>query len=257
MPTDNPKVSAYVPQSIKDRLKAFREERDISESQALILILAEYFGMPEALVRSHQGNHAAGVTLARIEVLEEKLASLTVPQSSLPSGLLEKIDQLSLSISFFAERLEALEQSSLLSELKSELKESDSVLPQEDEKAPNQLNLLDLAEDGQAIRENASSSQWVFIESDLSGLPDELLEEIKPISASKLSTLRFKLNKDTVSKAKGEKLGEAFIEWTRKKDPDGIAWKYVELPSKGYLPAHELSSELKSRLLVWIEENLK
>lgn len=256
MPTDNPKVSAYVPQSIKDRLKAFREERDISESQALILILAEYFGMPEALARSPQGNHAGGVTLARIEALEERLASLATPQSSVPSDLLEKIDQLNLAVSFFAERLEALEQSSLLSGLKSEPKESDPVLLQEDEKSPNQL-ALDLAEDGQPIREDVSSSHWVFIESTPSGLPSEPLGEIKPIPASKLSTLRFKLNKDTVSKAKGEKVGEAFIEWSRKKDPDGIAWKYVESPFKGYIPAGELSSELKSKLLEWVEENIK
>jgi hypothetical protein len=32
MGTDNPKVSAYVPQSLKDRLKGFREERNISKN---------------------------------------------------------------------------------------------------------------------------------------------------------------------------------------------------------------------------------
>lgn len=78
MGTDNPKVSAYVPQAIKDRLKKFRKERDdMPESQAVTIILAEYFQMPEVLGRSPEGLIAGGVTLARMEALEEKVANLT------------------------------------------------------------------------------------------------------------------------------------------------------------------------------------
>jgi hypothetical protein len=74
MVTDNPKVSAYVPQTLKDRLKEFRAERDnISESQAVTIILAEYFQMPEVLGRSLEMASMGGVTLARMEALEEKL----------------------------------------------------------------------------------------------------------------------------------------------------------------------------------------
>lgn len=77
MGTDNPKVSAYVPQAIKDRLKQFRDEQKLSESQAVTVILAEYFGMTQALVRSPEGLTAQGVTLFRMEALEKKLAKLT------------------------------------------------------------------------------------------------------------------------------------------------------------------------------------
>jgi hypothetical protein len=74
MGTDNPKVSAYVPQAIKDRLKEFRKERDnISESQAVTIILAEYFQMPEVLGRSPEMASTGGVTLGRMEALEGRL----------------------------------------------------------------------------------------------------------------------------------------------------------------------------------------
>jgi hypothetical protein len=73
MGTNNPKVSAYVPQSIKDRLTEFREERNLSESQAVTIILAEYFQMPEVLGRSLEATGMGGVTLGRMEALEERL----------------------------------------------------------------------------------------------------------------------------------------------------------------------------------------
>jgi hypothetical protein len=75
MTTDNPKVSAYVPQVLKERLKQFREERGISESQAVTIILAEYFQIPEVLGCSPERGVVGGVTLGRIEVLEERLAN--------------------------------------------------------------------------------------------------------------------------------------------------------------------------------------
>ena len=45
MPTENPKVSAYVPQPIYDHLLAFKADRNLSVSQAVIAILEEYFGL--------------------------------------------------------------------------------------------------------------------------------------------------------------------------------------------------------------------
>lgn len=77
MGTDNPKVSAYVPQVLKDRLKQFTEEHSLSESQAVTTILGQYFGIAPALGRLSEGLLAKGVTLAQMEVFEVKLASLT------------------------------------------------------------------------------------------------------------------------------------------------------------------------------------
>ena len=43
MPTENPKISAYVPRNVYDHLLAFKSDRGLSVSQAVIVILEEYF----------------------------------------------------------------------------------------------------------------------------------------------------------------------------------------------------------------------
>ena len=45
MPTENPKVSGYIPQSVYDQLIKFKAERGLSVSQAVTTILEEYFGL--------------------------------------------------------------------------------------------------------------------------------------------------------------------------------------------------------------------
>ena len=85
MPTDNPKVSGYVPQAVYDRLIQFKDEQGVSVSQAVTIVLAEYFGI-ETEIDSPVA--VGGVTLARLEALEEKFSQLftekTVAQN-LPS----------------------------------------------------------------------------------------------------------------------------------------------------------------------------
>lgn len=257
MPTDNPKVSAYVPQVLKNRLKDFREERDdISESQAVTIILAEYFQMPEALGRSLSGSSVGGVTLARMEALEEKLATLAVPPSSIPTELLGKIEQLDALVESLEKRIETLERVGLLSRLRSELKEADLVAAAKElEEVISQGELL-LEPDILPTNESADNKQLELIESTSSNLLGEPLEEISPVLGIKLSKLRFGLSESRVSAMKKKMSLEEFTEWTRDKDPDHIAWKYVESPSKGYVPAEDLSDELKSSLLKWIKENI-
>lgn len=45
MSTENPKISAYVPQVVFDRFKKYQEERGISMSQAVLEIFTHYFGL--------------------------------------------------------------------------------------------------------------------------------------------------------------------------------------------------------------------
>ena len=45
MPTENPKVSGYIPQVVFDQLMQFKAERGLSVSQAVTTILEEYFGL--------------------------------------------------------------------------------------------------------------------------------------------------------------------------------------------------------------------
>jgi hypothetical protein len=196
------------------------------------------------------------VTLARLEALEEKLASLVVPPSSIPSELLEKIDQLSLSVESLERRLELVEHSGLLNRLKSELREADLLAAaKEIEEVITQGDLV-LEEASVPIDEEASNRQLELIDPVLSNLPSEPLEEIKPIPGTKLSEVRFGRGKDTLSGVKRKMSPERFTQWTREQDPDKIAWKYVESPSKGYVPDDELPSELRSSILKWIKENL-
>ena len=62
MPTENPKVSGYIPQVVYDQLMQFKSERGLSSvSQAVTAILEEYFGLGKV-------DH----TSQRLEVVEGK-----------------------------------------------------------------------------------------------------------------------------------------------------------------------------------------
>jgi hypothetical protein len=76
MPTDNPKISLYVPQQIYNRFKSFQEERKLSMSQAGIVIIAEYFGIEETIKEITEGTTIGGVTLAEFEQLKQKIEEL-------------------------------------------------------------------------------------------------------------------------------------------------------------------------------------
>jgi len=77
MPTDawfkaNPKISGYVPQTVYDCLMKFKDERGVSISQAVTVVLAEYFGVNHQVDQLSLG----GVTLAQINSLEQRLTNL-------------------------------------------------------------------------------------------------------------------------------------------------------------------------------------
>ncbi len=78
MPTDNPKISLYVPQQIYDRFKPFQEEKKLSMSQAGIVILAEYFGIEETIKEIIEGTTIGGVTLVEFEQLKQRVTKLEI-----------------------------------------------------------------------------------------------------------------------------------------------------------------------------------
>jgi hypothetical protein len=43
MPTENPKISAYVPKVVHDAFREYQQKRGLSMSQAAIEIFVEYF----------------------------------------------------------------------------------------------------------------------------------------------------------------------------------------------------------------------
>ena len=77
---------------------------------------------------------------------------------------------------------------------------------------------------------------------------------INPVPGQLLSIKRLGLSKNAASESKKRYSVDKFAEWSQKQDPDHIPW--IPNPKgRGYIPKNELSSELKSKLLKWIENN--
>jgi hypothetical protein len=257
MGTKNPKVSAYVPQALKQRLNAFRNKdkpNAIPESQAVIIILAEYFQMPEVLGQSPEGSQVGGVTLARMEALEQEFSGFT-------KSVEQRLQELAESIKKLSEpRVDQSKPKEEVIDIQQAISQPSELLPSG---KPIQLELHQVEElsDSSLLTELPTKVEEVEEKNELaislqSEPASELQEEIKPIPGTKLSEIRFGRGKDTLSGVKRKMTLERFTEWTREQDPDKIAWKYVDSPTKGYIPADELPSELKRKLLTWIKENI-
>lgn len=268
MGTDNPKVSAYVPQALKARLKEFKEELDISESQAVIIILAEYFQMPEVLGRPPESGAAGGVTLARMEALEERLTSFAESVEKRLQEIAELVKKTGeLPVGHSEPRPELQEISTDkhhdgITELSGLPGESPADLPVEEpiqQVVQSSEPIVGIPDEPPSIsaisQENAVESRESGQDEPSSELSSSLPTEqlFKPFSA-KLIAHRFNVDRSAISKMKGSKTEEQFGEWTSSKDPDGIAWKLTE-DGKNYIPASELDSELLGKLLEWLEEN--
>jgi len=273
MPTNNPKVSAYLPQHVFNQLKVFAEEHKLSMSQAATVVFANYFGIDYSVNQSSLPTD--GLTIARVEALEQKVSIYCDSNiaSSANSELLGRLRQLTEYIQQIDSRLKAVEDKSSGKEKHKPLK-SNANLSQQDEGAPLQLSLdekpVQLSESTQnlelktAVDQGQVSSLPTELPSSLntenvelhSGVtPTELLSELlfKPLPA-KVVAKRLGYHPDSLTKIKREKTEEDFAELSIKKDPDNIAWKFIQ-EGRGYLPAIELSSELQSKLLKWIKKN--
>ena len=218
MPTTNPKVSGYVPQNIYNRLQDFCNEKNLSISQGITAILTQYFDLGQV----DQKNTTNGLPMERLELLERE----------------------------FKDFKQFVEQHLQISDIHTQ--NCFEVVRSEPKIDHSKLNLLEPGDSllsslpSELPREQASSSV----------VQSELLKQITPITGVKLSISRFGLSKDTVAQAKRNKNAKDFNNWTKKCDPDGIPWKWVDKPSKGYVPNGELPSEPLSRLLEWIRANL-
>ncbi|EAZ87941.1 hypothetical protein [Crocosphaera chwakensis] len=76
MPTENPKISLYVPQHIYDRFIEYKDQSGLSMSQAGTVLLAEYFGLEETIKDIREGVTIGGVTLNRVEKIESEIKEL-------------------------------------------------------------------------------------------------------------------------------------------------------------------------------------
>ena len=287
MPTENPKVSAYVPPVIKNRLTEFREERNVSESQAVTIILAEYFQLQQEVKKVSEGVEVGGVTLGRIEVIEQGLADLIDSSGRRLKKLEETVKELSrllmmstkLSPEKTRRETKELPDSLLSSSDESKLSSTlESSLPDVCEQ-PVGVPIGDLAIELPNSNDKNGSSSSEILQSELPAVvANELgehgeskgsLQTELPLDSSaessfqplpnKLMAVRFGYsNPQSLNNKKGSISEVEFVEWSRKKDPDGIGWQYHgkgRRKGSGYVPAGNLTSEQQTKLRAWLEEN--
>jgi hypothetical protein len=224
MPTDNPKISLYVPQQIYDRFKSFQEENKLSMSQAGIVILAEYFGIKETIKEITEGTTVGGVTLAEFEQIKQRLEQLEnkVEQfktTSRPPIKNQSIDKL------IENKPNKLSEQQLFEQTTDDVKQEECDRPQ---------------------------AQLELIQEELISISFSLLaKRLKVKNPKSVGNKRSEVYKNNNPNAEAE-----FYEWSRKKDFDNIGWKPIKEGARvNYIPRDKLSDELLSKLRKWITDN--
>ena len=83
MPTAKHRIAAYLPLEVDEKFQAFKQERGVGDSQALILILTEFLEVSQRVSQSSSLD---------IEALKgELLSELDIKFSELKSELLSKL----------------------------------------------------------------------------------------------------------------------------------------------------------------------
>jgi hypothetical protein len=86
MPTEKHRFAAYLPEEIDEKFQAFKQERGVGDSPALILILTEFFGVSREVSQSS----SLDVDALKGELLNELLCELDSRFSELKDELLSK-----------------------------------------------------------------------------------------------------------------------------------------------------------------------
>lgn len=268
MPTENPKISSYVPKVVYERFKQFQEERKLSMSQAVIELLAEYFAID---LSSGSSKETGSGLLSRIQDLEQVVSDLKRSYNY----LMNKVD----SLQFTSELQESIAESSLLSKPLSELqndnlpelfseptgKPDGELLSESFEKQENQeLPSAELPSELKSKLPDSSPLQLGILDSN-SDVTDTLVGELNSGLPSKLS---IKIDGNILAKRLNTTVGnirtkrstvgttKQFTEWTTKKDVDKIAWKSVkEGKSVYFVPDGDLSDEQQINLQEWLNKN--
>jgi hypothetical protein len=262
VPTENPKISAYVPQAVYDHFKEYQEERGISMSQAAIEIFAHYFGLDLEVPTKEFTGGLPGKVL-QIEQSLDQLKNLYIELVARvdciksTSGLLEDntVD------SFIDERTEQGELSNELPSglLTSEKSEDPSKLPSELQEVVDELQGSLLSEPQENFEEEKSLHQQLdifpHISQDESVSPSETLSELSIRITAKALASRLGGTDRSLNNRKSELSQEQFADWSGKKDPDGIKWQFVKENRRlYYYPISTLTSELQSKLLALVEK---
>jgi len=266
MPTENPKISAYVPQVVYDRFKRFQEERGLSMSQAAIEVFAEYFGIN--LADSSTKENTGGL-LDRMLQLEQLVADLK--QSYI--YLSQKVDYTQSTGEPPKFELNG-DSASIQSKLPSNPPEENLV--SEPPSVPKDELPIIKALNGQ---ESSPLSDSVTPSKPDSELPDLLPHQLEIIESERdktdnllsnpLGELDIQINYAVLAQRLGATEGyiknkkststaQEFTEWSTKKDPDKIGWQSIKQRKNiYYYPVGDLSDEQKANLQDWLRKNQK
>lgn len=199
MPSELPRVAAYLQTPIHQKLTEFCEAQELSQSQAINQILAEYFGVLPSDTLSHTPKSEARLSAVEGELLtvREQLSSLT----QAVEGLQKQVGRIP------------------------------SELPSSTPKADAQLS-------GDSPDSSPGSSPVSELPSEsLSSVPESLTQLSGEFPSNLPSDIPASLNRNQLAKRlgctksnmtyqlrKGDET--AFIAWSQEKDPDGIGWRY-------------------------------
>jgi hypothetical protein len=225
MPTNNPKVSAYVPQPIFDRFKDFYEERQLSMSQAVAVILSDYFQLEGQV--NHDSDLPSGLLTDRLAALEEKVVSLNSYQSEMIGEVLSEFRNLTSRVSDLEQNLDS------------------------NNRISNQLSLLENSYHNDHDDTTKYSEPISELSSNLLSEPVDI--SLPKVFSGKALALRLNVSQSVLSTHKAKVRRDDFHLWLKEKDSDDIQW--LTNHSKGYFFAEDTPSELLDNLLDWWIKN--
>jgi hypothetical protein len=241
MPTENPKISAYVPQLVYDRFKQFQEEHNLSMSQAAIEIFAAYFGIN---LNPTVSSESIGELQSRLGSLEKALADLQESHFVLS----KRVDSMqSTNELLIIEPVEVSVDNGI-----------DSKLNSGSEDKPLQKNIIeqpiytDVIDKLESSLNSEPPKQLQLIDS------SDLLSKLKnnPLQGKLLVNRLNKVNTSTLSNKKSELSLEEFYDWLQSKDIDGIKWVTIGEGRKArFIPAADTPIEKLEKLGDWMQSN--
>lgn len=261
MPTENPKISAYVPQVIYDRFKEFKEERNLSFSQAATEVFAQYFGINLA---DNSTNEYTGGLPSRISELEQIVADLKQSYIYLSDKVdcIQSTSELSTNSLLIGSSNGKLLNEPLADTKSNLLIEPESELPITRFLIEQQSKLSD---DGEVPSDDKSEPLELLPYQ--AEIIDSQNQEVSSLLSNPLGSLDIKINYSTLASRlglaegsvkikKSKSSSEQFTEWSTKRDQDKIGWQSIKEGKRLYFcPATDLSDEQKANFQNWLTKN--
>lgn len=226
MPTDKHRIAAYLPKEVDEKFQVFKKDREVGDSQALVLILSEFLGVSQevahfdnSLLEEKMEALSRGLEELKLNVAANFEHPKTDLLSELKSELLAKIDIETLDredkISELFSRLKGDLKSELLNELESKLPK-----PVSTGSPTTKSSIVKNSSKSKSRKQPSEKNSTEAIPNNLDILTTaQLVERLKGVERNNtISTKKYK-TKDNPEK---------FVEWSRPLDPDGFAWEFRE-----------------------------